>query len=255
MKKIVLIYVLLLHILLALIAVKTDILQQLAQKIGLTSSHSELGTYYYQLLSFHIRVNNNVLPKSVLFIGDSITQGLAVSAVYPQAVNFGIGGDTTTGVLQRLPYYSAIKQAKAVVLAIGVNDLRWRDNQSIIHHFDQIIAQIPNTVPIIISAILPVDENIPSKVGMNTRIQQINTILSQRYQDKQQINFINITPQLINSHNNLHTYYHIGDGIHLSPLGYKVWIKALQQSIHKLEVPMAKKIGANDFIQEKKNGK
>ena len=32
---------------------------------------------------------------ATVFIGDSITQGLATSAVVPLSVNYGIGGDTT----------------------------------------------------------------------------------------------------------------------------------------------------------------
>ena len=58
---------------------------------------------------------DGLIPEgATIFIGDSITQGLATSAVSNQSVNYGIGSDTTLGVLKRLPYYNSMNSAKAV---------------------------------------------------------------------------------------------------------------------------------------------
>ncbi len=67
--------------------------------------------------------------KSVVFVGDSLTQSLYVDAVARPSVNYGIGGDTTVGVLGRLPEYRSILCASAVVMAIGVVYMKFRDNQ------------------------------------------------------------------------------------------------------------------------------
>ncbi len=60
----------------------------------------------------------------VVFLGDSITEGGAWEELFPGVPvrNRGIGGDTTTGVLERLDQVSRGRPGK-VFLKIGTNDL------------------------------------------------------------------------------------------------------------------------------------
>src|SRR5208283_263374 len=63
---------------------------------------------------------------SVVFLGDSITQGwTALAKVFPdfKVVNRGIGGDTTRGILYRLNADVLALKPAAVVLLIGINDI------------------------------------------------------------------------------------------------------------------------------------
>lgn len=59
--------------------------------------------------------------SEVVFLGDSLTMRHDWSAF--KASNMGIDGDTTDGVLSRLAY---TKNAKRIVLMIGVNDILTR---------------------------------------------------------------------------------------------------------------------------------
>ena len=56
-----------------------------------------------------------------MFLGDSHVQGLAVSSITPNAVNLGIGGNTTVGLIQRLQNLKSLQLARTVVIAIGYN--------------------------------------------------------------------------------------------------------------------------------------
>ena len=122
------IYLVLLHFVLIGLIVKFDAVQRMAQKFDLIESRH--AWHYRQMLGFHRHIDACVPKGAVLFIGDSFIQSMCVAAITEKAVNFGIGGDTTEGVLKRLPRYTSIKRARAIVLAIGYNDLHELDNDA-----------------------------------------------------------------------------------------------------------------------------
>jgi lysophospholipase L1-like esterase len=211
--------------------VKTDIIYQFQEKLGYKSINNELTPHYHTMLSFHKRIDKNIPDKSLIFIGDSITQGLAVIAVSPQSINYGIGQDTTTGVLKRIPYYRSILKSKAVVIAIGINDLKRRNNDEIINNYLKIVKLIPRNIPVLFSAILPVDEVASGRMGINKRVKELNNNLSEICNKNQRLHFLNISKLVINAYGNLSTDYHIGDGVHLNRFGNKIWIEKLKEYI------------------------
>lgn len=151
-------YLILVHGLLALVLWKSDFLLRVERKLGWTPQVQELAGYYRTMLHHQVRMDGIVPDKAVVFIGDSLIQGLYTDAVVRPSVNYGIGGDTTVGVLARLSEYRSLLRASAVVLAIGVNDMKFRDNQEIIHNYRSILQILPRTVPLVSSAVLPVNE-------------------------------------------------------------------------------------------------
>ena len=155
-------YVVFLHILLAMVLFKSNFIEKVERKLELYKS-PELSEYYNEITAYHERMDGSVPRGATIFIGDSITQSLATSAVSELSVNYGIGSDTTLGVLNRLPIYESIHSIKAVVIAIGVNDLARRNNDSIIHNYEEILDYIPKNTKILVSAILPIDERVQSK--------------------------------------------------------------------------------------------
>ena len=105
-------------------------------------------------------IDPNVPSGSAIFIGDSITQGLCVSAVFTPSVNYGIGSDTTLGVLKRIPKYQSLNRASMVILEVGVNDLKRRKDEEILSNYSSILKLLPSHLSVIISGILPVNEAI-----------------------------------------------------------------------------------------------
>ena len=214
--------------------VKTDIVSRFQAKLGYKTLSNELTPHYHTMLGFHKRVDKNIPSKSLIFIGDSITQGLSVIAVDPQSINYGIGQDTTVGVLNRIPYYRSILKSKAVVIAVGINDLRRRSNDEIINNYHKIINLIPNNIPVLLSAVLPVDEVASGRIGINKRVNELNDSLSEICQNSQRLRFLNISKLVINPHGNLSTDYHIGDGVHLNGFGNEIWIAKLKEYIQNI---------------------
>lgn len=233
-------YLTAIHILLVIVLLKSDFIQQVQVKFGIgfyQMESSELTPHYYRMLEYHKRIDGNVPAGAIIFIGDSLTQGLCVSAVAAHSVNYGIGSDTTFGVLKRLEHYSSINKAGAVVIAIGVNDFRHRTDTEIIHNYQTILDRIPDHIPVISSAVLPIDEQAHQNRGwgdISQRIKSLNSRLERLIGTKENVFFVDAGPGLTEDTGNLADIYHIGDGVHLNPAGNAIWIDSLKNELQKL---------------------
>lgn len=196
-----------------------------ALKYKLGISTNELSSYYYELLSIQERQDLQVVPGSTIMIGDSITQGL----IYPRFVNYGIGSDTTYGVLNRIEKYKSLNEAKNIILMIGVNDLKRRSDVEILKNYEEIINHTPKD-KLIVFSILPVGEEVESKNFRmsNTRIKNINQGIAELCR-KNSIRFIDMTDSYLDKNVFLDPRLHVGDGIHLNQTGYDIWVKHLDQ--------------------------
>ena len=91
----------------------------------------------------HQRMDGNIREDSIFF-GDSITQSLNVNSVTDRGVNYGIGGDTSLGLLNRLEYYNSLKKADKILVAIGINDFIFnRTSKEIIGNYAKIFELLP----------------------------------------------------------------------------------------------------------------
>ena len=83
-------------------------------------------TLYYISKVDNFRKENKTLPRGgVVFVGDSITDFCDLDKFYPglNAVNRGIAGDVTYGVLRRMEESVYALAPELVVLLIGINDI------------------------------------------------------------------------------------------------------------------------------------
>ncbi|NLN92441.1 MAG: hypothetical protein GX130_03900 [Candidatus Hydrogenedens sp.] len=198
----------------------------------------EITDHYRRMMIYHEYMDGNVPEGAVVFIGDSITQGLCVSAVAPLAINYGIGSDTTYGVLKRLPKYKSLERCGAVVFAIGVNDLSRRNNKEIVSQWQEIMERIPAGTPAVFSGILPMDPVSQGRTSnSNERILELNATLAELCAEKNHV-FVNAGPLITNEEGNLDSAYHTGDGVHLNTAGYEKWIAVLREGLEKI-IPSA----------------
>jgi len=235
MRLLFIVYLMLLHVFLVVALVKTDIIPRIQAKLSSNIEHAEITPFYYSMLDFHRRVDKNIPDNSVIFLGDSLIQGLAVASIASPAINFGIGADTTAGLIERIPYYSAISRSRTIVIAIGVNDLNKRANKEILSNYKQIVSLIPSNIPILFSAIFPVDSAIINTRSFNERIRNLNNKLEELCDNSQRLYFLNITNQLTNADGGLSGDFHIGDGLHLNAVGNAIWISGLKKELAKID--------------------
>ncbi len=93
-----------------------------AQSTSAQYNDSSFGTYYQQRLTFFRGMKP--VSHSVVFLGDSITDGAEWSEIFgnKKMLNRGISGDVTAGVLYRLDEVVRHNPKKVFIL-IGTNDL------------------------------------------------------------------------------------------------------------------------------------
>ncbi|MBI5676299.1 MAG: hypothetical protein HZC48_10835 [Nitrospirae bacterium] len=228
------VYVILLHFFIALILVKPGLINRVYLKLGLQKPNEiDTADHYTRTLTYHSIIDQSVPSGAVIFLGDSHFERLCVSAIIDKSVNYGIGGDTTDGVLKRLPVYKSLNRANAVIISVGHNDLWQRSNEEIIRNYKLIIEALPYNIPILFSSVLPVDERADVKfTGMNIRISSLNSSLQKLCNDFSNCYFIDSGQNLIDETGNLAAGYHNGKGAHLNANGNSIWISYLKDILH-----------------------
>ncbi len=164
-----------------------------------------------------------------VLVGDSLSQWFPAEWGRPQGfwLNQGISGDTTAGILRRLPAFAETRP-DVIHLMAGINDLRRnRSPEETIANLSQIVQQLKATHPqaqIFVYSILPTRlQAIPMD-----RIQRINRALQA------------IAPQHGATYIDLHSRFSDGqgalkrdftnDGLHLNWRGYVLWGWLMRQA-------------------------
>jgi lysophospholipase L1-like esterase len=220
------------HAFAALAIWDTDLPYRIDRKLNLgLLNPPEITHYYEDMLGSHLQLDGSVENGSVIFLGDSLTQGLNVAAVANQSINYGIGMDTSYGLLKRVSQYKSLTKASTVVIAIGINDLIRvkRSPADVLEHYKQILDSLASDKKVIIQAVFPVDER-EGLADTNEKIMELNDKLLLLAKDRKHL-FINLQDEFVNSEGNLQTDFHIGDGLHLSSQAYKLWIQALAETL------------------------
>lgn len=190
-----------------------------------------MSIFYHQMFSFHKRWDPHIPPNSVVLIGDSNIQGLETDAVYEQSVNFGIGGDTTVGVINRISSYTSLLNAKVVVLMIGYNDIDLRKDDEIINNYKRIVELIPETVPVILCLILPVADKVYRYDKINSRVKNVNEGISKLCNYNNRLSCFDLAKDVADADGNLKKNFHLEDGMHLNANGYRLFINRLKTKI------------------------
>ncbi len=196
-------------------------------------------TYYVQTVGLHARGDKLQPDDLIVFLGDSLTQALPVAAITPIGLNYGIGTDTTRGLLERLPVYSSLSRSRAVILAIGTNDLQINDTAAVLNRYEKILAGLPKKPEIICTAVLPVKVSAMQYPGTITmqRIENFNTSLKTLC-EKHDHHFIDFPVELMDGNGELHTTYDDDDGVHLNSAGNMKWVQHLRKELQSLGLPV-----------------
>jgi lysophospholipase L1-like esterase len=167
---------------------------------------------------------------AVILIGDSILEGFDATAVAPGALNYGIGGDTTRGLLDRIGRYRSLGRAHAIFLEIGINDLLRRRGGDVVINYRRILAALPKQPRLYLIGILPIDETAFAAVhgnhASNAEIARLDAAAAELCRGRG-----NCVPLQPFGAGSLPADDHIGDGLHLNDAGYRVLAAALKAAL------------------------
>jgi lysophospholipase L1-like esterase len=172
-----------------------------------------------------IALDGNKDDCSVIFIGDSRIEGGPFDDQDSGWCNYGIGGDVTWGVENRL---SAVidKQPDTVVIQVGRNDLTVasRDVWTTFLIYRNIIdILVDRGIKVMVTSTLPDSE--PSVVT-NTMIHELNRLLAEYCEGNAAV-FVDLSFALAPDGYLIHT----DDGVHSNSVGYVIFIDVVRLRI------------------------
>lgn len=185
--------------------------------------------------------NKQIDEGAILLIGDSIIDFYDFDKEFNNynTVNYGIAGDTSVGVLNRLDEVIKTKP-KFVILNIGSNDIvRTTDSvETIVRRILEIKVKLEDSIPgvnVYINSLLPVlrDHEITSKAYMKHRTNDIIDEINDELSIYTKI--IDVNSNLKDENNNLKLEYST-DGLHLNDLGYRIFSETLAEEIKVLNL-------------------
>lgn len=174
--------------------------------------------YYNNKVESFKQENEELKGKNVdvTFIGDSLTDLYDVKKYYPQytVANRGIGGDTTTGVINRLDVSVYQIKPKVATLLIGVNNIRTmlNDYEDILKGFQ---TNIPDTKIVLLSL-----TSMTKDWGRNNKIARDNNVKIKEYADKYNYTYVDLYNPLLDPNTNELRMEYTTDGGHFTDEGY-----------------------------------
>lgn len=189
-----------------------------------------LSPHYLAQVRQYEQENSNIGNKKVLFIGDSYIAkfDLKKYTISSGTVNYGINGDTTVGLLSRIPKNVNNVTFKHVYFMIGYNDLKYRNTSRIIENYRKIIEEM-QADRLTVFSLLPVHKN---RFWTNSRVSALNEQLSTMAKQAN-IDFVNLYPHFLDSSGRGILDEYTADGTHLSEAGYRKFAFLLQQDGQK----------------------
>lgn len=175
-----------------------------------------------------------VVTGRVVFLGNSITEGgdWARLTGDSTAVNRGIGGDVTSGVLRRLDDVVRRRPAKLFLL-IGVNDIAKDIPEAVIADnvrkiVDSVRVGSPETA-VYVQSVLPVNPTVdrfPQHYDKGDHVLRLNVLLRE-VATAAGVHYVDLYPVFCDAQGLLDarlTY----DGLHLNAAGYERWVAHLR---------------------------
>lgn len=170
------------------------------------------------------------LPKTV-FVGDSLTESGRWQEWFPEveAVNLGVGGDTTEGLIERLDTVAA-EDPDTVVLLIGTNDVaNRRAVEHVVRNIETILAGIRAASPdarILVQSVLPRGREYAEFVKeINRHVWQFAATVRAHYLD--------LWPVMAEEDGELNPAY-TEDRLHLNEAGYEAWLSELAPALERV---------------------
>lgn len=170
----------------------------------------------------------------VVFLGDSITEYCDLAAYYPglDAVNQGIAGDTTDGMLRRLDQvYAAAPQV--VVVHGGINDLlSGFDGGHVLDNLSAIVRAVHERLPeakVVVQSLYPVGEG--EGLYFTRRIRAVNARLEELAEELD-YRYANVYDALCTADGRLDGRYS-DDGLHPNAEGYRTACPVVRAAVEE----------------------
>lgn len=230
-KVIIAVYLIAVHILLAVALVNSDIVPRAAVWFDLVRAAQQPPEdipFIPMMQGVHAWMDASVPAGATIFLGDSITMALATAAVAPYSVNYGISWQRSDQLIQSMDIYKSIARANRVFVMVGTNDILEDRAADIQSRYRTILAKIPANIEVVMSSIPPVgDVVIDGRKVDDDNVRNVVALAKTVCEADKRCRFIN-TYEALSADGKPIQGVLLPDQIHLSPKGYQLWIEAMR---------------------------
>ncbi|MDF3983024.1 SGNH/GDSL hydrolase family protein [Luteibacter sp. PPL201] len=165
--------------------------------------------------------------NAVLFVGSSsIRMWTSLAHDFPnyRVINRGFGGsdlDDATAFADRIvtPYHPV-----AIVLYAGDNDLEGGDTPAKVRDdFAAFVARVRQAQPDVPIAFLSIKPSV-ARVALLAKVAQANDLIRDWAGRQKDVTFLDVAPAMLDAKGQPRKELFIGDGLHMNPKGYALWI-------------------------------
>ncbi|MFT6148905.1 MAG: lysophospholipase L1-like esterase [Saprospiraceae bacterium] len=172
----------------------------------------------------------------IVFLGDSQFEYCNWNELLVRSdmLNYGIAGDTTSGLIGRVEVVCQHNPSK-IFIEIGTNDLSMGFSiKTIMANYGQLIKTIKSrvTTEIYINSVLPV-QDLPGENYQNIAILELNRNIKM-FCKNESLNYIDLTDIFMDDNTGNLKVEYTTDGLHLSVNGYLEWKKVLLPFIKEI---------------------
>lgn len=186
----------------------------------------------------HFSANAGLDRNAVVFLGDSITSGLGddFKGFFPGAklANRGIAGDTTRGMLYRLPGDVCALDPSGVVILAGTNDLEENAEPEVAAANLSLIVSallLQNSwLPIVLCEVFP---SHPKNNRPPATVRKLNELYAAIAERHPQISMVNTWDVFAGPDGNARVE-EFPDQLHPNELGYSKWADSLRSALQKV---------------------
>lgn len=168
------------------------------------------------------------LEEGVLFIGDSITEGAPLHAMFPRlpVANYGIGWDTTDGLLLRLGQIARNRAERAFIM-IGTNDTSYGHSaRHITENIELAVTTLSGRLPTTEFYVISI---LPREAAMSALVQETNAMLQQRAKTGA-FTYLDLARFMATEEGTLKPELTF-DSLHLNVHGYALWASVLNECV------------------------
>lgn len=168
---------------------------------------------------------------NILFLGDSLIEYFDWNERFPdhRVLNLGMAGESVQGLLSRVMKISDIsEEAEMIFIMTGINNIAMGD-RDFISFYRIILERLQETYP---QAAIYVSSLLPTRIEFidNQSIHAVNDRLNELALNVN-VNYMDIYKMFVDTKGNPIRDYLMADGVHISPMGYDVWSRAVEQVI------------------------
>jgi lysophospholipase L1-like esterase len=230
---IVAVYLIAVHTLLVAALARPDTMSSIVARIGSAfdvERPPEEVPFISMMRGVHGWMEASVPTGATIFLGDSITMGLATAAVSPNAVNYGIAWQRSDQLIKSMDSYQSMARASRVFVMIGTNDVLQEREADIQSRYQTILAKMPANVEVVMSSIPPVGDIffVDGRKVDDKNVRNLVTIAKTVCEADKRCRFVNAYEALSTDGKPTQGVL-LPDQVHLSPKGYQLWIEALHR--------------------------